>query len=333
MSSFTKILLWVSEVEEGSFSSFQKAWEWLEPDRSVPAALVRYKMSILNHIQCDYATNTWKVLPSALTLLPNTALVGVITGARPYKIQKSINEALGDLEGGGISELEKLAANIYPHLYSEPTGPGTWYLQMGPQGFLHGEALSNYLSLEWQPNAWKIAYKNLPNKLEYSNFLLKNITPHEESVTRQYYNINKGWCELEKADMHEKGIVLKVQNYGPPSYYVKHDGALGDASWLMTHDKLLAMWCSFFLQGYLCRLKYEPKLKVILAPWSAPLPLKHSSALAYCSGSTGRKIRLNNTYYRLYENVPSCVAEKIAVSLNQKLDMPSLQNLYSSIYP
>ena len=99
-SAGDELLRWVSEAGAGSWDRLRDACAYLTHKHNLarrPWTLAT-DLSALGHLDIDWHTRDWSVAPPALNLVPGLGLCVVLTGSRPYYVDRRYEEATDDLD-------------------------------------------------------------------------------------------------------------------------------------------------------------------------------------------------------------------------------------------
>lgn len=94
------LLRWVSEAGAGSWERLRDACAYATQKHGVerrPWTLAS-DLSALGHLDIDWRTRSWSVSPPAINLVPGLGLCVVLTGSRPFYVDRRFEEATDDLD-------------------------------------------------------------------------------------------------------------------------------------------------------------------------------------------------------------------------------------------
>lgn len=94
------LLRWVSEAGAGSWERLRDACAYVAQKYGVerrPWTLAT-DLSALGHLDIDWRTRAWSVAPPAINLVPGLGLCVVLTGSRPFYVDRRFEEATDDLD-------------------------------------------------------------------------------------------------------------------------------------------------------------------------------------------------------------------------------------------
>jgi hypothetical protein len=94
------LLRWVSEAGSGSWERLRDACAFVAQKYALqrrPWTLAS-DLSVLGHLDIDWKSRFWSVAPPAINLVPGLGLCVVLTGSRPFYVDRRFEEATDDLE-------------------------------------------------------------------------------------------------------------------------------------------------------------------------------------------------------------------------------------------
>lgn len=95
------LLRWVSEAGSGSWERLRDACAYVAEKhvlrRRRPWTLAT-DLSALGHIDIDWRTRAWSVAPPAINVVPGLGLCTLLTGSRPFYVDRSFEQATDDLD-------------------------------------------------------------------------------------------------------------------------------------------------------------------------------------------------------------------------------------------
>jgi hypothetical protein len=125
MAAHDDLLLWCSEVREGSVARLREACAWTaqKSPLSWSAWEVMSDLVALGHIEVDFETSRWQVVRPTLSLLADGAGLGLMVGARPRWLRNRL-EALH-------KDFSDVADELFLFDELEQAGPSSWYAEAG----------------------------------------------------------------------------------------------------------------------------------------------------------------------------------------------------------
>lgn len=94
------LLRWVSEAGSGSWERLRDACAYVAQKHGLerrPWTLAT-ELSALGHLDIDWRTRSWSVSPPAINIVPGLGLCAVLTGSRPFYVDRRFDEATDDLD-------------------------------------------------------------------------------------------------------------------------------------------------------------------------------------------------------------------------------------------
>jgi hypothetical protein len=94
------LLRWVSEAGSGPWERMRDACAYVAEKHRLqrrPWTLAS-ELSALGHVDIDWKSRSWSVAPPAVNLVPGLGLCVVLTGSRPFYIDRRFEEATDDLD-------------------------------------------------------------------------------------------------------------------------------------------------------------------------------------------------------------------------------------------
>lgn len=111
-SAGDNLLRWVSEAGSGSWERLRDACAYVAEKHRLqrrPWTLAS-ELSALGHVDIDWKSRSWSVAPPAINLVPGLGLCVILTGSRPFYVDRRFEEATDDLE-------------VYPFDVPQPPSP------------------------------------------------------------------------------------------------------------------------------------------------------------------------------------------------------------------
>ena len=113
-----ELLRWASEAGAGSWGSIRDAAAHLGQKHALrlrPWIMVS-QLSSLGHLDMDWDTREWSIAPPAVNLVPGLWLCVVLTGSRPYHVERRFEQATEGLD-------------VFPFEQAQPPAPAAMYAQ------------------------------------------------------------------------------------------------------------------------------------------------------------------------------------------------------------
>ena len=95
-----ELLRWVSEAGSGNWDRLRDACAYVSERHRLSRRpwILASDLSALGHMDIDWRTRAWSVVPPALNLVPGLGLCVVLTGSRPYHVDLRFRDATDDLD-------------------------------------------------------------------------------------------------------------------------------------------------------------------------------------------------------------------------------------------
>ena len=118
LSAGDELLRWTSELGSGSWERFRDAAAYVSQKHRDPRRpwMLASDLSMLGHLDIDWASRSWSIAPPTLNLVPGLWLCVVLTGSRPYHVERRFEEATDDLE-------------VYPFEIEQAPAPAAMFAQ------------------------------------------------------------------------------------------------------------------------------------------------------------------------------------------------------------
>jgi hypothetical protein len=289
------LLQWASERGSGSWHEWVSATRWGSDHDAgfAPQQLMR-TLSTLGHLEIDWATHTWAVAPTIITLLPNAGGHGFLTGARTGALTRR-------LQGEIAEDLE-----VFIWLQPQSDGPDACLIAADGDGEL--QKLAEWLGVDFEFSVSERLLTTLP---DIDAMLAKRrSTPGVPDFGVRRWDPYRSWRLADRDD-------------APGLYEYEHAGRrelrwISDAMEIFRVDLPLGVYAELRRAG-----RCEDVLKWwgksingdLGVPLWAPAPNLHARAAALCSGVAP----LRRGKVTLYKNVPLPFAQDLAASLGQNL--------------
>lgn len=304
------LLRWLSESRSGTASALRdgvrsQAQAWgLELTEYADWDWMR-KAAALGFIDVDLRADRWSVAPPVLTRLPHADGLAVLTGARTAQTSRRVDEA--------AQEWMELVTVPHRPEAGEARLPDTLLFQYEDLRTL--QAAAEFLGASYVPCAALQLTALLPqaapgpesappggstaNTLEKYELRLQRFVPAERDVEDGLYRW-RGADYARLTRVRRNGVFHAVEREtGIYLELARH--RTGAMRWRPESGKGRAGIGRLFVDRY------------------APLPAVHERAAVLCSGfppSVGKQAQT-----RAYDNVPRAIAEAIAASLQQNLEI------------
>jgi hypothetical protein len=298
------LLEWVSERGSGSWELFKDAHAWLfgaaatEGDKMPPSRTMQ-ALLMLGHLEMDWSARGWAAAPPVLTLLPSAGARALLTGSRTRALVRALEqEALDD------AAIDAITAR-----YPQEAAPDAFFIGASDERDI--ERLAAELGVAYEFSVSERLSQLLPSLDSYLACATEASPPRGYGIDR-YNHITLRFSEAETD--HEAGL-YRYDVYGRPQFRLR------SSEELRAVDMSIGIYAELRQRGTNC-LEYDrAEINGTLSvPVNAPLPVLHSRAAALCSGLMPS---LDRSRWRLrYMNVPRPVAQRIARTLDQQLQLP-----------
>lgn len=296
------LLEWVSERGSGSWADLRGAIEWLgstlpSSEERPSAAKVVLVLASLGHLEMDWTQDRWAAAPPVLTILPYAGSHALLTGGRTRSLVDKLDALTSDDE------------DLYVFQMSQDA-PSAVYVAARDEAVV--ESLADALGIAYDHSVADRLSQILPSMDLILDLAGESIPSRGFGVKRFLLGGGLGWKEVTSD--REAGL-YEYPEWGRNQYrWVDRAGRY------RIIDKYMGIYAELHrLHRNVLKLRMEGLTGDLLVPVYAPLPSLHARAAAMCSGLGPDLIRGSGV--RCYVNVPQVVAERIARSLGQSLDM------------
>lgn len=302
MTAYEQLLLWVSELGQGTWTEFREAHDWtVQPRvgqrRPLPTTTA-HAFSILGHMEVDWQARVWSVAPPALTILPGAGAHAVLTGSRT----QMLTEKLRDLAAN--------ADDFYCDQFTQAWGPDALFIAAADETGV--ERLADELGIKYEPCI--------------SERLAQLLAPIDSHLALAHSTPPAKGYGVERFDDESLRFLATTADTQPGLYqygvsYRSEFRWLDETGTYFALDRATAV----YVELRRCRrgvLRYQ-RANVngtLIVPFHAQLPALQARTAAMCSGLMPT---LADRYWN-YANVPRDTAHRIAESLGQDIE-PSSQ--------
>lgn len=294
------LLEWVSERGDGSWAQFRRAHEWLfegsQNPNYVTPGFTAGLLSMLGHIEVDWVAERWAACPPVLTLLPSAGAHALLTGGRTRALMADFNRELS--EDMNFYPLEPHKQRFAPSAVLVPC-----------ESSADVQALAQRLGIAFEHSVSSRLAELLAPLDRYLNLSL-SAAPARGYGFRVFDAHTLAWRDdvsddtpgLYQYETHV-GFAYMLQDDDGSTYKV--DKAVGIYTALSRWGENRLRWFRKSVNGEL------------VVPLRAPLPVLHARVAALCSGLAPEQRK----DVLAYVNVPRTVAERMAHTLGQSLDV------------
>jgi hypothetical protein len=316
-NGYDLLLEWCSEKTTGRWQDFRAAWSWLSAkgrarpteDPAARAWIAAANLSALAHLELSWeGEGVWNVAPPVLTMLPNSGGRALLTGARTRTLYcpegpaasrsgvladaaDALNLWIDDVRRGDRPTAVVIACEKAEDAEELAEACGIAYsYSVSEQLSAMLPPLAAYLRL-WQPGP-------LPQGFPVEAFDVRMCewreSDEDEARSPGLYRC-RTWREHVHVLTTATGATLRVS---------REHAVYEVLRWEDLHV-----------------LSYRAPTLELWVPAHVPLPLMQERAAVLCSGQLPRFRRLGDIPGRAYVNVQPAVAERIAASLCQELEI------------
>jgi hypothetical protein len=295
------LLEWASERGSGSWAQFREAHAWVEAGRDrepwQTASLVAAQMSALGHVEIDWRSSRWAAAPPVITLLPSAGAHALLTGGRTRELRDRLAAELEDR--GDLFLLDPVEQELAPSA-----------LLIACEDERSMRSLAAALGIDASFSVASRIARILPSLGSYLE--LAGTTPAPYGFGVEMLDLEGfRWEDVEED--RRPGLYRYQAPDGRRFRLVDAQGGRFDV------DFAVGVYAALATANEDRRLKWfrnslNGELQI---PLRAPLPTLHARALALCSGFAPSR----RAQTLVYANVPEEIAEAVASSLGQRLEI------------
>jgi hypothetical protein len=290
------LLQWVSERGSGSWNDFREAFRWAEPDaRTGGAHSCMRALTTLAHVEIDWDSGAWAAAPAVVTLLPSAGGHGLLAGARTGRLRALLEDGLDEVP------------HVFAFFREQEGAPDVCFIACDSEDDLSQLAIQLGIPFEHS------VANRLASLLPSIDAMLaeRGSTPGVPDLGVERFDVLADrWRPVER-------------DIEPGLYRYEHRGR--ELRWI---DEERRPYRVDFALGAYCELRRLQKSDILhwmqaqvngtlSVPLRAPLPVLHARAATMCSGVAPQR----HAAVLRYENVPRRIAEAIASSLDQQLQL------------
>jgi hypothetical protein len=302
--NYELFLEWLSERGSGRWSLFVAAHDWLfnagrSQSEGIKAAWTARTLSDLGHLEIDWRAQRWSVTPSILTVLPTAGARSLLTGGRTRTLMRRLDEETN----------EAVTDNIVFDRHHQDDGPDAVFFVSRDETDV--EELASRLGINYDYCAADSLSAALPSLDSY--LAVSEATPSPTGYEVQRFDATSLHWSTAASDAAPGLYAYEVYGLARQRFVtqscVNHEveRAIGIYAELRRTNTQTLRWTADDING------------VLIVPGQAPLPALQARAATACSGLAATFSRSAST--RRYVNVPLGIAERIAASLGQSLDL------------
>lgn len=298
------MLAWMSETGAGDVRDLRRRVAWLARNADLnpqPFETGRWlrDMASLAHVEVDWVRARWAVTPPTAVLLPSCGGTAVLAGSRRMGLVEQLGDVLSVQTSPSESSASRLATPTQVYLQADSIRE--LERRLADCGVRYAGKAADHIACRLPPlrlghRAAPPAYGTPVKHLELdgvARFVNGRLTTHS------------GLCQIT------------VQ--GRPSYLYRsgdawfHTGHADGILWTLAEDGIAVFrWRHKRTDG-------EDEIGTAFIDQKAPLPPLQVRALVLCSGQPTAFGDLAKT--AIYRNVPKTVAEQVARSVRQRLEI------------
>jgi hypothetical protein len=296
---YDMLLRFVSEAGSGSWADFKQACDWIFADPEADGAVIAAtNLASLGHIEISWTEERWAAASPLITMLPGSGGRALVTGARTASFGKTLKEAVKRRE-------------LYLNTRNQAHAPTTWLVACSNADEVADLAM--HLGAAYTYSAATQLGELLPSLRD-----LLRLSPQGE--------LTEGF-EVDKFDPRSLSWGSTPEAATPGLYrcrtFRRREHALLDErrTWRRVPRELGIYAVLKSASRSVLHHTREGELRV---PGRCGLPAIHARAATLCSGrAPGTRIVRENGrrfIYLTFANVPIELAQKIATSLEQRLE-------------
>lgn len=310
-------LEWLSEKGEGTWDEFRATWSWLisknqaihESDPAQAAGVIAANLSALGYIEMSWQPDPrWTIAPPTITMLPVSGGRALLTGARSRELCWLPVDRREDARGMLPRVADELDLWIdYPQLHKAPTS--VLIASNKPED---AERLANQCGIGYSYSVSQQLSAMLPALDLYVQLWEQRPLPQGFPVERFDCSAYK-WVESSESEASARGLYRSITweshvhtlvlSTGIPVRATRQHAVYEVLRWNATQA-----------------LSYSAPSRELWVPVAARLPLLQERAAVLCSGLVPMYRRCDGVDGLTYVNVPRAVAQRIALSLAQRLE-------------
>ena len=322
------VLQWLSELERPrvSIDRFVATWRWAcersglhEMGGSWRGALVRLRL--LGHVERDFERRWVRVAQPTLALLPSSAGLRVLAGARPSMVRAWLDgsaEAPGAL-GDALMHLVTSATTQVEAATGRPAGPTTLYMASSAgQGPVVARGMRDLgILVPDRPSSTALlaVSTGLPS-LQKDGQVFEIPPARQSQVWRPGVELGRPGTWVDSSTDAGRGFYRYVTS-SRKTLHAWRPGlgeplvALAERSW--------GFWFEERAAGRTNRVQLNEGKRLLFVRASIPLPHLVERALVLRTGLLPTTRRVRDVDHNVYENVDRDLAEQVASRLGQQL--------------
>ena len=290
------LLQWVSERGSGSWGEFRDAFRWALPDaRAGGAQSCMRRLTTLAQIEIDWDSGTWAAAPTVVTLLPSAGGHGLLAGARTGRLRALLADGLDE------------APHVFAFFREQEDAPDVCFIACDSEEDLSQLAIQ----------------LGIPFEHSVADRVATLLPPIDAMLAERASTPGVPDLGVDRFDVVVDRWRPVESDTEPGLYRYEHRGR--ELRWV--DDERRPYRVEFALGAYceLRRLRNSETLHwmelpvngTLSVPLKAPLPVLQARAATMCSGLAPSRY----ASVLRYENVPHRIAEAIAASLEQQLQL------------
>ena len=293
---------WMSERGSGSWQQFREGHAWLETSSGqqagdVPAGRTLEHLARLGHVEVARGASKWAVTPPVITIVPGASVHAVVVGARTKQFLRHLSDAVD-----ATQHLDLVNR-------SQSEGPDVLYISCSDESFL--TALSKRVGAQYEYSVGERLSHLLPDLPR----ILQSSAAPPPAVG---YGVGRWDPDSNRFLLTDKTNIpglYRYEVYGAaqfrfcpePDRYVDVDLSTGRFAELDRQGRSVLQY------------EYESINGTLKVPVRSDLPAVQARSAILCSGLLPKFD--SQSSLRLYWNVPLAIAQRIASSLRQTLQI------------
>jgi hypothetical protein len=303
IAPYELLLTWVSEKGEGSWQSFKQANDWLfnksAADTRMTASRSATKLSVLSHLEIDWVESKWVASPPVLTILPDSGGHALLTGGRTRELASMVESATS----------EDRTQDLMGFRHNQKDAPDAYFIAADSAATV--ESLAQELGVHFDSSVAERLSMILPPIGSYLEIAKTAPAPSRFEAERFKLKSGGEWSSVggKVAD----GL-FRYDSWGKFTYRFVAGGQHYDL------DLANGIYAELKrLNASVLSYRASETNGTLIVAAGAPLPTLHARAATLCTGLAPTVVI--PTFEREYRNVPPEVAERIASSLGQQLQI------------
>ena len=310
--SFDRLLDWVSESGSGSWEAFKLSHEWLRRAgfwhlQTGPSGAAR-TLATLAHMEVDWLNRSWAAAPAILTILPEAGAHALLCGSRTKELTRRLKYAVGETN-----------RDIWPHAFEQQAAPRALFFQIASETV--AQQLADDLGVRYEYSISARIAGLLPPLDSYLQIAVARPAP--SGAEAEVFDVAQlTWGPAQRTD---RPGAYRYKVYGAPEYrYITKGGSIHRMDRDLSIHAVLRDAGRKVLRWHAQQVNGD-----LYVAQGADLPLLHARAAALCTGLAPSFD--SHARARRFMNVPLSIAETIARSLGQALEVVESHSAGSTV--